>query len=687
MRKIAKVINTILRLKDQMSKPLKNVSKVTKQSSEQVKKAQAQVKKYSAQANKSTEVLKKSEAQVKNLTNSQNKNNKAIEKVMLKIKKYGDQTGLTSKQIENNNKKMKQAQNELKSLSKTQSKNAKALIEARDKTKKYTSILESNNKKISEARNKVKKYSSAISKNNRQLIKAQQVVKRWGTQTVKSIDSAISKTVKFGAAIGTAVAALTAKAGLSEAMDIEGYKVQLETAVKDTKKAGQLMADAVNFANNTPFETGSVVEATAKMEAYGISSKRWLEDVADMAGATNKSIDQSTEAMADATMGEFERLKEFGIKKDMIMAASAKKYGDNVVFNAKGQVLDQIKMQEILQETMQAKFKGGAEKLSKTTKGLWSTVTGITKSSLAKIVGMQEDGTIKQGSLYAKLQLQIKSVADTLLKWQQDGTITRIAEQVTKSVMKIINYMKALFDFVSKYKTVIKILLSFAGGIYAIVKAYQIYQTVATAVAIVQTVLNAVFWASPLGAIVVTIGLLVAAVFVLYGAVKAIIYVFKSMFNWIKNLLSGVSDFALILAGPIAPLLLLIKHFDRVKEAAGKAWNFVKKIFGAGDKNLNIKVNKEENSKIDFKGQKFAQGGIASKPSIFGEAGPEMAIPLNNSPRSKNLLDQANKSIGGNSGITINFYGDVYGLEDFKEQVCKVLVQAWEENKSNVVRG
>lgn len=42
----------------------------------------------------------------------------------------------------------------------------------------------------------------------------------------------------------------------------------------------------------------------------------------------------------------------------------------------------------------------------------------------------------------------------------------------------------------------------------------------------------------------------------------------------------------------------------------------------------------------------YAKGGIASKPSIFGEAGPEVAIPLNNKPRSHNLLNTANRIMG-----------------------------------------
>nr|WP_145402958.1 phage tail tape measure protein [Paenibacillus xylanexedens] len=48
--------------------------------------------------------------------------------------------------------------------------------------------------------------------------------------------------------------------------------------------------------------------------------------------------------------------------------------------------------------------------------------------------------------------------------------------------------------------------------------------------------------------------------------------------------------------------------------------------------------------------KQYAEGGIATEPSIFGEAGPEIAIPLNNKPRSQGLLDEANRIMGRESG-------------------------------------
>ncbi|MBJ6362096.1 phage tail tape measure protein [Paenibacillus sp. GCM10012307] len=42
----------------------------------------------------------------------------------------------------------------------------------------------------------------------------------------------------------------------------------------------------------------------------------------------------------------------------------------------------------------------------------------------------------------------------------------------------------------------------------------------------------------------------------------------------------------------------------------------------------------------------YAEGGFASKPSIFGEAGLEAAIPINDKPRSHAILEQTNRMMG-----------------------------------------
>lgn len=388
----------------------------------------------------------------------------------------------------------------------------------------------------------------------------------WSRDTRKSFDAleksfnsinnkfnSVAKTaLKFGAVIGGVLGGITLKSGFEEAFNMEGFRVQLETATKSTQKASQLMTKAVKFANSTPFETNEVVQATALMESYGISSERWLKDVADMAGATNKSIEQSTEAMADVAVGEFERLKQFGIKKDQILLESNKRYGEGVVFNNKGQVLDQAKLMDTVQAMMQQKFGGGAEKLANTTKGMFSTISGITKSTMAQILGVAEDGTIKQGSLMDKLREKVKQVGDALQKWQEDGTIKKVADSFTEGFTKVWNVLSKTFNFIKEHKATIKVVLETALAYMVLVKSFlavlSVVRTLGTAFDILKTI----------------------------------------MLNWkVTLIVAGIM--ALVAVG-----VILYNNWDKVKEKAQELWNKIKQVFT----NINNKIKEVWNNVI-----------------------------------------------------------------------------------------
>lgn len=640
-----------------MSPSLRAASKVVKQAQEKVKEAKDALKKYGEQSVKSGEQLKEAKAKVAELTRQHGKNSDEVK-------------------------------------------------EAQKQVEKYKNEVEEANRKIKEAKEKVRKHTVAISENNKKIKEGQKTLEGWGKKAIGSIDSVIAKTMKFGMAMVVAAGIFAGTTGFSQAFDMEGYKMQLTTAVKSTEKAGELMVRAVKYANSTPFETGEVIEATAKMEAMGASSIKWLGDVADMAGATTKGMIQATEAMIAARKGEFERLKEFGIDKELLMAEAAKKYGRNVVFNKRGQIKDRLKLEETLQSVMKQKFEGGADKQAKTFKGLWSTITGVTKAALAKIVGMNEDGTIKQGSLYEKLKEKMELVVAILNKWMEDGTIDRIADGVTAAVGKMIEIFKGLYDFISKYRTWIEAILIFVGTVYSVVKVFTLLKAVIGAVTIVIGLLNGTLTLTPLGAVALAVGALVTAGYLLYKNWEIVVSWGKSLWDWLKNLVTGVSDFKLILTGPIAPLLLLIKHFEEVKEMASKAWGFIKNIFGVKDKEISLEVdeknktvskrtNKDSDSSIVEKKQKnnFKIKETKDKEKIekneykknFTSLKVEKQKKIINSESETKI--KAEKSIKKNEGITVIIKGDVYGFDDFKEKVAEAIIKLNNVNKSNVVGG
>lgn len=306
---------------------------------------------------------------------------------------------------------------------------------------------------------------------------ATRTVVGWKNSFNKSLDSMTGKIKKWGSVAVGAIAGFAAKTGFSEAMDLEGYRMQLETATKDTQKASSIMKYAIDLANKTPFEGGQLVEGAAKFEAMGMSAKKWLTLTGDMAAATNKDFDQATEALIDAQTGELERLKEFGITKAMIQQKAEDMFHNVQVVNNKGQIVDQEKFNEAMIQLMKDKYTGGMEKQATTLKGVFSTITGVTKSALAKIAGMNEDGSVRAGSAFDLIRQKAVALSEKLQQWQSDGTLDQIANKFTTLVQSALDFAENVggkliqaLDWISQHSEGVKTALTVLGVAFAAFK-------------------------------------------------------------------------------------------------------------------------------------------------------------------------------------------------------------------------
>jgi phage tail tape-measure protein len=128
--------------------------------------------------------------------------------------------------------------------------------------------------------------------------------------------------------VGVGIAAL-GTATLTTGATFEKLRAQLKTATGSAEGAEEALGFVREFAKNTPFQVEEITGAFIKLTNLGLApSEEALTAYGDTASAMGKDLDQLIEAVADATTGEFERLKEFGIK--------AKSEGDNVSFTFRG---------------------------------------------------------------------------------------------------------------------------------------------------------------------------------------------------------------------------------------------------------------------------------------------------------------------------------------------------------------
>jgi phage-related protein len=369
----------------------------------------------------------------------------------------------------------------------------------------------------------------------RATLQAQKSLNRLGT----SIEKTVTKAAKLGTGLAATLGTMAIGKGLSEGLDLEGYRVQLETATKSTEKAAEIMKYSIDLANKTPFEGGAMVEASAKLESMGLSAKSYLSNIVDMAAATNKPLDQATEAFIDAQTGELERLKEFGLKKADIQARANELFAGQETINSKGQIVNQENFNKALLSLMEERYDGGAEKLAKTTKGMWSTVTGITKSALAKIVGVQEDGTIKSGTLLEKVKSQVQSLADKLTEWQSNGTLDNIASKFTEVFGKVYEIVSNVINFIVEHKDIIITIASMAVAFTVVSKAVRGVSIAIQVFKVAWAILNGTILLSPIGWVILGITALVGLFVLLWtkceGFRKIVISIGQSVITWFGN--------------------------------------------------------------------------------------------------------------------------------------------------------
>jgi len=151
-------------------------------------------------------------------------------------------------------------------------------------------------------------------------------------ESMKSLAPIAGAAFKGFATLAAGVAAIGAGV-LITGTKFEGMRAQLGNLLGGEEQAADAFKQIQDFAKNTPFQVDAITTAFIKLTNQGIDpTEQRLTAFGDIAAANGKELDEFTEAVLDAAVGENERLKEFGIK--------AKAMGDNVAFTFRGQTIE-----------------------------------------------------------------------------------------------------------------------------------------------------------------------------------------------------------------------------------------------------------------------------------------------------------------------------------------------------------
>lgn len=734
---MSKTIGVILSLKNTLSEQIKpaiaslrEAEKQSEQAKEQLevyKQAVEQAKANIAQYVIELENLKKSvveqnreyqraKANIDSLKNSNIELQNEITKQAMELDRLGQEYGSNSKEYKNaakqlqalrqqhrnNNTSIKEQTENLSRLEETIIQNSDAVNDMKAQEKALKEALEQAEQAANEKRKEILKLGQTLNELEKEVEKSKQTFKEWGIGVAKSFDESVKSALKWGAATATLLGTTAFTTGLQTSINLEAYRTMLETATKDFEKTNKLMKNAEQLSISTPFSPEEVIQATATLESYGIDSERWLARIADAAGATNTTMEQATEAVKDIlSKNEFETMESLGISKEMIIAAAEKKYGKNKVFNKQGQVKDkqEEKLKIVLEEIMVSKFDGGAEKLSQTVKGLWSTITGSVNMGLAKILGM-ENGLIKTGSILDIIKNKMQLISEVLLKWESDGTLDKVAKEVTIVFTEIANSVMSAYSFIKENHEVIIALTKFLGIIYILTKgifalkaafeAYQIAVTALSSIGFLVTIFtklklaigafNLMLASTPAGWVVAAIGTIAFALYMLIFEFDKVKTFVGGLWESLKSFADNMPWWASIIVGAFIPVITIIKGL-------GKVWEWAKSLFNDEDIEKNIEVTEKTKEDIQELVKPQVENKIPSQNKVFEESFAKVEAPQSLNSVKANAINRAtitNSRPAVTNSNNIYIQGDIYGYDEFKEKVAGVIVDISKNNMANV---
>lgn len=180
----------------------------------------------------------------------------------------------------------------------------------------------------------------------------------------------------------------------------------LITVTGSSSAAAREMAWIKEFAASTPYALNEVTQAFIRMKSLGLDATEGaLNSYANTASAMGRSLDQMIEAVADASTGEFERLKEFGIK--------AKQQGDQVTLTFRGVATtigkNADEITEYLRKIGDTDFAGANAERAKTLDGAISNL-GDSWDELFRTINQNNAG----GLIYDSVKLASGAIADAI---------------------------------------------------------------------------------------------------------------------------------------------------------------------------------------------------------------------------------------------------------------------------------
>ena len=261
--------------------------------------------------------------------------------------------------------------------------------------------------------------------------------------------------LKIGLLAGAALIEEVTRRSITASISEETALARLTTALHGNEDAAKSLHEWLQkvFEPQAPFPIDTIVDATTKLELFGLTAQTWLPLVGNMAAALHRPITDAAQAVAMSMMGNERMLREYGITaRDLIAhGAPAAAGGRGVSVNAPG---GEEKMASSLASVLQEKFGGGMERAMKTQEGLWSNFltvlhkvwTAIGDQLLPVIksftAGITDLGNVLVGSgVFAKIGEALAGIVGEITSRVKELLTPANIEAFASGVVRALNWL------------------------------------------------------------------------------------------------------------------------------------------------------------------------------------------------------------------------------------------------------
>lgn len=223
--------------------------------------------------------------------------------------------------------------------------------------------------------------------------------------------------------------------------EFEAYQNSFEVMLGSADQAKAKMKELSDYANNTPFELPEVVQAGRTLMTFGLDTEKWIQNAGNLASAMNANVVDVARAMGNINSGNFgeafERLRDFGISKQMLEAQGLK-------FDKSGSYVGSVEQAMTAVDTIvNSKFGGMTAKQATSFNGLKSTFSDSI-SAIGRQIG---------DIAFPKAKDALIGLMNTVNQLSENGSIQSFAEKVGTAIGKIADAIPKVIQGIISFGT------------------------------------------------------------------------------------------------------------------------------------------------------------------------------------------------------------------------------------------